>query len=77
VAKAIADHAFVVSEMPIILSMEMHCTPEQQAKIARDLITCLGDSLLSVRCAPYHTLPCAPLSPRLNARLCEEKGTAV
>lgn len=46
-AKAIADHAFVVSEMPIILSMEMHCTPEQQAKIARDLITCLGDSLLS------------------------------
>ena len=30
VVKAIAQHAFVVSDLPLILSIENHCKEEQQ-----------------------------------------------
>jgi phosphatidylinositol phospholipase C, delta len=33
VCKAINEHAFVTSEFPVILSLEVHCSLEQQEKI--------------------------------------------
>eukprot|EP00966_Prymnesium_polylepis_P179208 4148756-Prymnesium_polylepis.1 len=47
VAKAVADCAFVTSPQPVILSMEMHCTPKQQRPIAEHLLEHLDDKLLS------------------------------
>ena len=30
VVEAIADYAFATSRLPVILSLEMHCSPKQQ-----------------------------------------------
>ena len=49
VAKAIAECAFVTSELPVSLSLEMHCSPKQQHKLAKALEAHLGSALLSVR----------------------------
>ena len=54
VAKAIGTCAFVTSDLPVILSLEMHCSQEQQRSIAQNLYQCLGDKLLSVRRASPH-----------------------
>ena len=37
VTKAVAECAFVCSEMPVILSLEMHCSPRQQRLIAEGM----------------------------------------
>ena len=42
VAKAVAECAFVTSKLPIILSLEMHCSPGQQKKLASLMLTHLG-----------------------------------
>ncbi|EOD30067.1 hypothetical protein EMIHUDRAFT_99535 [Emiliania huxleyi CCMP1516] len=45
VVAAIAEHAFTSSPLPVILSLEMHCSTKQQEKIANELIDRLGDLL--------------------------------
>ena len=32
VARAIAEYAFITSELPVVLSLEMHCKPKQQVR---------------------------------------------
>ena len=62
VAKAIGECAFVTSELPVILSLEMHCSSEQQRRIAAMLVEHVGDALLSVRAPsplPRSRLSCA------------------
>ncbi|XP_034734553.1 1-phosphatidylinositol 4,5-bisphosphate phosphodiesterase gamma-2 isoform X1 [Etheostoma cragini] len=46
VVKAINDHAFVTSEFPVILSIEEHCSIEQQRQMARIFREVFGDKLL-------------------------------
>jgi len=46
VAKALSECAFVTSELPVVLSMEMHCCPKQQRQITEDLLENLGQELL-------------------------------
>ena len=46
VAKAISECAFVTSELPVILSLEMHCSPEQQEVLADICVDVLGGRLL-------------------------------
>jgi hypothetical protein len=45
ILEVINESAFVNSKMPVVLSFENHCTPEQQAVLARDLQEVLGDKL--------------------------------
>ncbi|XP_056289653.1 1-phosphatidylinositol 4,5-bisphosphate phosphodiesterase delta-1a isoform X2 [Pseudoliparis swirei] len=47
VIKAIKDYAFKTSDYPVILSLENHCTVDQQKLMANYLITILGDALVS------------------------------
>ena len=42
ISDAIKGYAFVASPYPLILSLEVHCSEEQQAKMAHHLITNLG-----------------------------------
>nr|XP_004546803.1 1-phosphatidylinositol 4,5-bisphosphate phosphodiesterase delta-1 isoform X1 [Maylandia zebra] len=46
VIKAIKDYAFKTSQYPVILSLENHCTVEQQKVMARHLVFFLGDALV-------------------------------
>jgi len=43
---AIGKYAFISSPYPVILSLEVHCSLEQQVKMAEHLITILGESLV-------------------------------
>ena len=54
VAVAVAETAFENSELPVILSLEMHCGPKQQHKLATMLLEHLGVAVLRVSCA-IHT----------------------
>ena len=47
VAKAVAETAFVTSQAPVLLSLEMHCGAKQQARIAHLLKKELGALLLT------------------------------
>uniref|UniRef100_A0A6J0UT95 1-phosphatidylinositol 4,5-bisphosphate phosphodiesterase gamma n=1 Tax=Pogona vitticeps TaxID=103695 RepID=A0A6J0UT95_9SAUR len=47
VVQAIKEHAFVTSEYPVILSIEQHCSVEQQRYIAKVFKEILGDQLLT------------------------------
>ncbi|XP_034540927.1 1-phosphatidylinositol 4,5-bisphosphate phosphodiesterase zeta-1-like isoform X1 [Notolabrus celidotus] len=46
VVTTVEQHAFEVSAYPVILSLENHCSKEQQAVMAHYLISILGDKLL-------------------------------
>ncbi|XP_033841414.1 1-phosphatidylinositol 4,5-bisphosphate phosphodiesterase delta-1a [Periophthalmus magnuspinnatus] len=46
VIKAIKEYAFKTSEYPVILSLENHCTVEQQRLMTHHMISILGDALL-------------------------------
>jgi len=46
VVEAIAECSFVTSELPVVLSLEMHCSPAQRHQLATLLIHHLGDVLL-------------------------------
>uniref|UniRef100_A0A4W5RF92 Phosphoinositide phospholipase C n=1 Tax=Hucho hucho TaxID=62062 RepID=A0A4W5RF92_9TELE len=46
VITTLAEYAFKVSEFPVILSLENHCSIEQQKVMAQLLDTILGDTLL-------------------------------
>ncbi|XP_069822255.1 1-phosphatidylinositol 4,5-bisphosphate phosphodiesterase gamma-2 isoform X1 [Dendropsophus ebraccatus] len=47
VVQAIKDHAFVTSEYPVILSIEEHCTVEQQRYMAKVFKEVFGEMLLT------------------------------
>ncbi|XP_040921288.1 1-phosphatidylinositol 4,5-bisphosphate phosphodiesterase delta-1a isoform X2 [Toxotes jaculatrix] len=47
VIKAIKNYAFKTSQYPVILSLENHCSVEQQKLMAHYLISILGDALVS------------------------------
>ncbi|XP_055006830.1 1-phosphatidylinositol 4,5-bisphosphate phosphodiesterase delta-1a isoform X2 [Boleophthalmus pectinirostris] len=47
VIKAIKEYAFKTSEYPVILSLENHCTVEQQKLMAYHMISILGDALIT------------------------------
>uniref|UniRef100_A0A7N6BUM2 Phosphoinositide phospholipase C n=1 Tax=Anabas testudineus TaxID=64144 RepID=A0A7N6BUM2_ANATE len=47
VIQAIKNYAFKTSDYPVILSLENHCTLEQQKLMAHYLISILGDALLT------------------------------
>ena len=49
VAEAVAECSFVTSELPVSLSLEMHCCPKQQYRLAAMMVKHMGDALLSVR----------------------------
>uniref|UniRef100_A0A8D0GW24 1-phosphatidylinositol 4,5-bisphosphate phosphodiesterase gamma n=1 Tax=Sphenodon punctatus TaxID=8508 RepID=A0A8D0GW24_SPHPU len=46
VVQAIKEHAFVASEFPVILSIEEHCSVEQQRHMAKVFKEVFGDQLL-------------------------------
>eukprot|EP00966_Prymnesium_polylepis_P120325 2780436-Prymnesium_polylepis.1 len=46
IAKAVRQCGFVTSDLPIILSLEMHCSPKQQAKLASMMISHIDHFLL-------------------------------
>ena len=54
VAKAVGETAFVTSQAPVILSLEMHCGEKQQARIAELLKKELG--VLLITCADLESL---------------------
>ena len=66
VARAVAECAFVNSELPVMLSLEMHCNPRNQNRLAKMLVGNLGDTLLKVslrepRCGgPVRACPVPP-----------------
>lgn len=47
VIKAIKEYAFKTSQYPVILSLENHCTVEQQRLMAHHMVSILGDALLT------------------------------
>uniref|UniRef100_A0A4W6DBK4 Phosphoinositide phospholipase C n=1 Tax=Lates calcarifer TaxID=8187 RepID=A0A4W6DBK4_LATCA len=47
VIKAIKDFAFKTSDYPVILSLENHCSVDQQKLMAHHLISMLGDALVT------------------------------
>ena len=53
VIRAIAECAFVTSELPVILSFENHCSQRQQVVMAQYCRDILGDLLLSERIENY------------------------
>ncbi|XP_036408122.1 1-phosphatidylinositol 4,5-bisphosphate phosphodiesterase delta-3-A-like [Megalops cyprinoides] len=59
VIETINEYAFKVSPYPLILSLENHCSVEQQAVMARHLRTILGDKLLTkpLSSQPLKNLP--------------------
>lgn len=46
VLECVNQYAFVASTYPVILSLEVHCSPEQQVKMAQYLIDVFGDKLV-------------------------------
>ncbi|GAB6028887.1 hypothetical protein CHUAL_004687 [Chamberlinius hualienensis] len=52
VSDAIKPFAFCVSEYPLILSFEIHCSVEQQKIVAKHLKTILGDTLYTTPIPP-------------------------
>ncbi|KAI6654227.1 hypothetical protein LOD99_626 [Oopsacas minuta] len=63
VVRAIADFAFLKSDLPIILSFENHCSPAQQHIMARYCIKYFGSKLLDHPLTRYPLDPGAPLPP--------------
>ena len=51
--RAIAETAFVTSELPVILSFENHCNQKQQVVMAQHCRAIFGDLLLSQSLEAY------------------------
>ena len=67
-AEAIAECAFATSDLPVTLSLEMHCSPKNQFRLTTIMLRAMGDALLPVRALP---------SPRLNTLECNVLSGAV
>uniref|UniRef100_A0A8C5KSA1 Phosphoinositide phospholipase C n=1 Tax=Jaculus jaculus TaxID=51337 RepID=A0A8C5KSA1_JACJA len=72
VVAAVAQYAFQTSNYPVILSLENHCSWEQQLTMARYLTEILGDQLLSTTLDGL--LPNRLPSPEVRARKILVKG---
>ena len=72
--EAIRDKAFVTSELPLSLSLEMHCSRPQQRRIAKLLREYLGDALLLPEEAAQLVANGVPLSPLALRRRVVVKG---
>lgn len=46
--RAIAECAFITSDLPVVLSLEMHCSQKQQQRAAEIAIHHLGKRLMLV-----------------------------
>ncbi|XP_064844556.1 1-phosphatidylinositol 4,5-bisphosphate phosphodiesterase delta-3-A-like [Oncorhynchus masou masou] len=68
VIETIAQYAFKASPYPLILSLENHCTVEQQTVMARHLRTILGKRLLT-KPLKDHTLKDLPSPEELRGRI--------
>ncbi|XP_051959147.1 1-phosphatidylinositol 4,5-bisphosphate phosphodiesterase delta-3-A [Xyrauchen texanus] len=68
VLEAIAEYAFRASPYPLILSLENHCSVEQQTILARQLCSILGDKLLT---KPLNDKPleCLPSPEDLKGKI--------
>jgi phosphatidylinositol phospholipase C, delta len=49
-AVAIGEFAFVASRLPLVISLEMHCSRKQQLAVAKMSVEHFGERLLPVRC---------------------------
>ncbi|XP_053494988.1 1-phosphatidylinositol 4,5-bisphosphate phosphodiesterase delta-3-A isoform X2 [Ictalurus furcatus] len=68
VVEAIAEYAFKASPYPLILSLENHCSVEQQEVMAQQLRSILGDKLLT---KPLNNHKCDSLpSPEFVLTVC-------
>lgn len=66
VAAAIAECAFVASSLPLIISLEMHCSPPQQTRIAQILHEHLWEAiLLQGEAERYDDVPIGELRNRI------------
>ncbi|XP_065098695.1 1-phosphatidylinositol 4,5-bisphosphate phosphodiesterase delta-3-A [Paramisgurnus dabryanus] len=68
VVKAISEYAFRASPYPLILSLEIHCSVEQQTIMAQQLCSILGDRLLT---KPLNNklLQCLPSPEELKGKI--------
>nr|XP_039265386.1 1-phosphatidylinositol 4,5-bisphosphate phosphodiesterase gamma-1-like isoform X1 [Styela clava] len=55
VLKTIKEHAFVVSDLPVILSIENHCKLPQQRHMATMFVDVFGDMMVTQRLKPEET----------------------
>nr|XP_046225240.1 1-phosphatidylinositol 4,5-bisphosphate phosphodiesterase delta-3-A isoform X2 [Oncorhynchus gorbuscha] len=68
VIETIAEYAFKASPYPLILSLENHCSVEQQAVMARHLRSILGDKLLT-KPLNEQQLQCLPSPEALKGKI--------
>lgn len=66
VLKTIRDHAFETSSYPVILSIENHCSLDQQRNMAEAFTKILGDKLVK---DPYDTDRCMPSPAELERKI--------
>ena len=66
VLKTIRDHAFETSSYPVVLSVENHCSLDQQRKMAEAFTRILGDKLVK---EPYETNECMPSPKELEFKI--------
>lgn len=57
VLRTIRDHAFVTSSFPVILSVENHCSLDQQRKMAEAFTKILGDKLIKDQLDTVESMP--------------------
>lgn len=71
VVRTIAQHAFVTSDMPVILSIENHCSLEQQRKMASLFREILGGELCP---RPRSLLRHKPTVTDVQVMICRHEG---
>ena len=74
VVQAISEHAFDASPLPLILSLEMHCSPPQQQMCASLLLLHLGAALLMIGSDEYRTAASSSFAPAKLERRVLIKG---
>ncbi|KAJ3394905.1 1-phosphatidylinositol 4,5-bisphosphate phosphodiesterase delta-4 [Entophlyctis sp. JEL0112] len=67
VIDAISRYAFVASPYPVILSLETHCSLEQQGQMAKILIETIGSALVMAPLVPHEA--CLPSPADLKGRI--------
>uniref|UniRef100_A0A665T5K4 Phosphoinositide phospholipase C n=1 Tax=Echeneis naucrates TaxID=173247 RepID=A0A665T5K4_ECHNA len=79
VIETINKYAFKASPYPLILSMENHCSVEQQTVIAQQLRSILGDKLLTkpLNSLDSHSLPSPEVSRHYVSKLSPELSELV